>query len=126
MVVFRSKRPGNDRSFSGRLIGEIFAQNDRGRFLVVPSVVGLARVTNQRYHKYEEIHVSPSLKKIVEFSSLLSSLIVNSDVNNATRGYYFLAESNILLYYISIDRDVQPRILFIHYYRFMFESMSMV
>ena len=64
-------------------------------------------------------------EKIVEFSSLLSSLIVHSDVNNATRGYYFLAESNILLYYISIDRDVQPRILFI-YYRFMFESMPMV
>ena len=46
VVVFRSKRPGNDRSFSGRLIGEIFAQNDRGRFLVVPSVVGLARVAH--------------------------------------------------------------------------------
>ena len=43
-------------------------------------------------------------KKIVEFSSLLSSLIVHSDINNATRGYYFFAESNILLYYISIDR----------------------
>ena len=43
-------------------------------------------------------------KKIVEFSSLLSSLIVHSDVNNATRGYYFLAESNILLL-LYLDRS---------------------
>ena len=77
-------------------------------------------MTNQRYHKYEEIHVSPTLRNFFEFSLLLSSLIVHSDVNNVTRRYYFLAESNILLYYISIDRDVQPQILFI-YYRFMFE-----
>ena len=61
IVVFRSRRPKNDRpkirrkargrfsvnqndqSFSGRFIAYIFAQNDRGHFLAVPSVVGLAR-----------------------------------------------------------------------------------
>ena len=53
MVVFRSKRPGNDRSFSGRLIGEIFAQNDRGRFLVIPSVVGLAREIKEWYRRFK-------------------------------------------------------------------------
>ena len=66
--------------------------------------------------------MSPSLKKkLLNFhrSCRRSSF-------TATRGYYFLAESNnILLYYISIDRNVQPKILFI-YYRFMFESTSMV